>query len=306
MNRSRCVFRDLLWGVLLSVCFGEGVAEACASCACGDPTLTQIGMEQAFAGRLRLSFQGQGRVDAFGRGDAHQRLQALRLLVSGSWSPSRFSTLYVSVPLVARRLRSANLSEERALGLGDVELRVRGTFWRDRAFRPGHLIGGWGGLRLPTAPRMRIEGVPLSENAQPGTGSWVPLAGVWYAHFAYPWLAYGSVAVEVPLGGWSRTDNVPQLLVTLTAQRHLGIDLAVRLAGEWRWTGRERLDGELDRDSGGWVLFATPALLWSFAQDGSAQCSVRWPVVNALRGGHREGPTVMLGVSFDFDLGETG
>ncbi|MFP2933934.1 hypothetical protein ACLESO_54180, partial [Pyxidicoccus sp. 3LG] len=30
-------------------------AWACATCACGDPTLTSMGAEQPFSGRLRLS-----------------------------------------------------------------------------------------------------------------------------------------------------------------------------------------------------------------------------------------------------------
>ncbi len=279
------------------------VAHACASCACGDPTVTEMGTEMPFGGRVGLGLRGQGRTDAYGLDARRVQLREARLALAASYAPNWWLTGYLTLPLVAREVTTSSLAVDRSLGPGDVEGRLRLVLWRDRPFAPGHLLGGWVGLRAPTGPSLRDDGRLLEHEAQPGSDAWVPLGGLWYAHFAYPWLLYGSVGYEVPVAGRGRAEQGSQVLATLLAQRHLGRRWALRGLLEWRWTDDGPAAREMGMRTGGWVLFVTPGFAWAFSEGGSARLALRVPLVDDLAPGHDEGLTLMGDVLFSWDLG---
>jgi hypothetical protein len=64
MSRARVA---LIGATLTAVGSLPAPAQACASCGCGDPTLTTLGTTKPFAGRLRAALQLAYRTDAVGR-----------------------------------------------------------------------------------------------------------------------------------------------------------------------------------------------------------------------------------------------
>jgi hypothetical protein len=74
-------------GALVVAALSARDAWACAMCGCGDPTLTTMGAEQPFAGRLRLSSELRYRSDAIG--DAPERTQIEEVRACPPESPGR-------------------------------------------------------------------------------------------------------------------------------------------------------------------------------------------------------------------------
>jgi hypothetical protein len=98
-------------------------AQACASCGCGDPTLTAMGQEKPFKNRVRLSLEE--RVGAHSAGLPAEQSVVSRTALTVSWSPLRFLTLGALVPLVAVRSEASYEPARSVVGLGDAELLVR-------------------------------------------------------------------------------------------------------------------------------------------------------------------------------------
>lgn len=277
-------------------------AAACAACGCGDPTLPAMGTEKPFRHRLRASVDARYRTDAIGEpGVDRVGLAEARVDAQVAWAPSDSLFLLASVPALHRTVDYVSGAETRAAGMGDVELRAKGFVFADRSFSPRHLFALVGGLKLPTAPRERAEdGRELPTEVQPGTGSWDPILGMSYAFFARPWSAYASVQAMAPLRGTSGFRASSSLRTTWVVQRQLIPELALRLGVDARLDGRSYEDGEPERDSSGFVAFASTDLLVSPLTDLVFVLSAKVPVVQALAGFHREGPVWGVGTAYDF------
>ena len=79
----------------------SGDARACASCGCGDPTLTSMGTEQPFAGRLRLATQMRAWGLASGQlGENAAALRELRMDLSVAYAPTPWLFLSAMAPLL--------------------------------------------------------------------------------------------------------------------------------------------------------------------------------------------------------------
>src|SRR4051794_28092261 len=130
----------VLSAVLLSV---PGVARACASCGCGDPTLTQMGAEKPFAGRIRLSAEGQSARTTI---QGVQVLDEQRLDLAASWAPAARVILGLRVPVAARAVAAPNLSRTSAVGVGDSELAAKIFLWEDRPLFAHHLLAAIAGV----------------------------------------------------------------------------------------------------------------------------------------------------------------
>jgi hypothetical protein len=280
-------------------------ARACATCTCGDPTLTVMGAQQPFAQRLRLSLSVQHRTDALGReGIDRVELQEQQLLASVAYAPAQWLMLSATLPLVRRELTYVNLARDTFVSPGDVELRGRAFIYRDRSFAPRHLLALVGGLRVPTGPLERDSAGDYAEpELQPGTGSFDPLGGVSYAFFADPWSAYASEIVYVPTPSRAGFQVGASWRGSHTVQYQLGTAWAVRLGANFRLEDKTRREvaGQTrdEPDSGGFVLFATPSLVFSPMTDLILNLNVNVPVYNRLLGAHDEGPIVMLGAAYD-------
>jgi hypothetical protein len=194
---------------------------ACATCGCGDPTLTAMGTEKPFHGRLRASIDARHRTDDIGEPGVDQiRLRETRVDGQLAWAPHERVFLLGSVPLLQRSVGYVNGAETNTVAIGDVELRAKAFVFIDRSFAQRHLYAVTGGLKVPTAPRQRsdADGRYLPIEAQPGTGSWDPLLGMSYAFFARPFSFYASMQGSAPLRGTSEFRASPSLRTTTAIQ----------------------------------------------------------------------------------------
>jgi hypothetical protein len=277
-------------------------AKACASCGCGDATLTALGVEQPFAGRLRSSLELSYRTDALGRpGIDELRLRELRADASIAWAPIDTLFLLVSVPLLYRQAWDPSLATSDAWGVGDAELRAKWFVFRDRAFAPRLLVATTFGVKLPTAP-WQTDGngqrVPLE--AQPGTGSLDSLLGASVSTFQGDVSAYASAQLALPLLTRAPLEPGRSLRASLALQHQTMRWLALRAAADGRWDVASHEAGLRDPDSGGWVVFLGGDTLLSPAPDLNVSIGMRVPVVDALTGAHDEGPRISVALIRDW------
>jgi hypothetical protein len=260
-----------------------------------------MGSEKPFKNRLRLSVDLRHRRDELGEPRVDRlRLEEQRADVQSAWAPHERVFLLATLPLLRRNLRYEDGSSSTTLGLGDAELRGKVFVYQDEPSLPRHLVALTAGLKLPTAPRQTdAAGASLPPEAQPGTLSWDPLLGASYAFFARPWSTYASVQGALPTGAPSRFRASPTLRSTLALQRQLGMSLAARFGIDTRVDGKAFENGEAERDSGGWITYASPELLVSPATDLLVVLSLRLPVLARLDGFHQESLVAGLGLAWD-------
>lgn len=289
--------------LVLAVWMGFGalprVAQACAACACGDPTLTAMGAGKSFAGRLRLSGEWRRRSERRATGLGEARVREDRYTVGAAYAPVDAVQLAVTVPLVDRTLDHPTLAQDRALHVGDVELLARYFLVGARGFA-AHQVGVTAGARLPTAPEVRgADGVALPVDVQPGNGSVMPSAGAWYGLFAHPWSAHVSGNLIAPFEGHAALRPGVAGLMTAQVQYQWETQVAALVGVDGRLTGRDAIAGVRVEASGGATVFATGGLGWSPVVDTLIQATLRWPVYDDRRGGERAEPSISVGVVWD-------
>ncbi len=274
-------------------------AAACAACSCGDPTLTTMGAEQPFKGRLRISAEVRHRSDAYGSGSSRAEIDEVGLVLGASYAPRWWLQLAASMPIVMRTVDTPTSSDD-IREIGDLDLSSKLTVWRDRAWAPRRLVGIQGGVKLATAPVLEDDnGLPLAIEAQPGTSSIDLTLGASYARFAEPWSLYASVAGRLPV--WRREDIAvgSGARGTLALQYQPEYDWAMRLGTNVRVDAPARLDGYRDPNTGGVVIYASPGLAITPREDFLLEFSINVPVVNLLDGVHDEGPIVSVTGVYD-------
>jgi hypothetical protein len=277
-------------------------AAACATCSCGDPTITSMGTEQSFAGRLRLSLgyshrsdrSGAPRVDEEARGED-------RLDLNVAYSPTKWLQLAATLPLVQRTVTEVDLDRDTLRGSGDLDLRARLTVWTNRRFAPRHTVGLLAGATLPTAGvREDAMGEALDLDHQLGGLALTPRAGVYYLQLVHPWSLYASVSAAhvVKVAGDEKAGD--HVNATAAAQWQPGETWGVRLAVDGKLEDRASDGRGGMADTGGASVFLSPGVIWSPRLDWVVEASVQLPVVNALHGTHSESPVVLLASSVDF------
>ena len=291
---------------MLAAASAPSTASACATCACGDPTLTVMGAQQPFEHRLRFSLELLHRTDAVGEDNVDRlELSEQRATLGVAYAPARWLMLSASLPVVHRELTFVSTAEERFTDVGDVELRARAFVYAARDCAPSHLLAGGAGLRMPTAALEQLEDGSYAEpELQAGSGSWDPLLGLSYAHFADPWSFYASEIVYLPTESRADWQLGISWLGTHAAQYQLDPSWALRLGANSRLEQATRravgTGAETDEpDSGGFVLFLSPSVVFSPLTDLVLNLDVHVPVINALTGDHDEGVIIALGGAFD-------
>lgn len=276
-------------------------ASACAVCNAGDPTLTSMGAEQPYQGRLRPSFSLQYRTDEIGQPRIDQlKLSEQRLDINLAWAPQARLFVTGTMPVLRREVRYVNLAKRTMVGPGDAELRVKYFLWKDQDFGAKHLVAALLGVKLPTGQvEQGADGRTLPAELQPGTGSIDPLAGLSYAHFAWPWSVYASVQLFATTKGTEGMRASRSVRATAVAQWQATATVALRLGLDGRVDGKAIEDGRAERDSGGFIGFVSPEVLLSPALDWAILLSLHQPVVQALSGFHREGSIWSVGVAKD-------
>jgi hypothetical protein len=276
-------------------------ARACASCACGDPTLTSMGTEQPFSGRMRVAAVTR----AWGQTVGEEALDAvtlreLRVDVSAAYAPLPWLMLSATLPLQARTLRDVSLTREQAVGPGDLEVSAKLFVFRDRAFSPDHLLAVLVGSELPTSPTLRDEqGAPLSIDAQLGTGSVDPFVGLAYTAFRGSWSFVASATGTLPTQGRLGFRAGASLRSTLATQFQPSTSWALRLAADTRLEAASTTFGVRDTDGSGFIGYLSPELLISPSTDFILQLGVRVPVLNLLSGRVQQTPILQAAVAFD-------
>lgn len=289
----------LLAGLLLLV--PGPPARACATCACGDPTLTSMGTEQPFSGRLRLSTLLRAWGQTVGRDNQDAlRLRETRLDVAAAYAPVPWLFLSATLPLQAREVRDVSLARERGWGVGDVEFSAKAFVYQDKDFSPDHLVSVLAGVKLPTAPVLRAaDGTELDLDTQLGSGSVDPLAGVAYQHFRGTWSFLASATGFLPTRGILGFRAGASVRTTLAAQYQPAPRWAVRLGLDGRVEAAGDLNGEQEEDGGGVIGYASPDVLFSPATDVVLAAGVRVPFFNRLRGRVAPTPIAMMSVAYD-------
>ncbi|WP_224244570.1 transporter [Hyalangium gracile] len=276
------------------------IARACATCACGDPTLTSMGTEQPFAGRLRLATT----LRAWGQTEGEQAVDAvslreLRMDVSAAYAPRSWLFISATLPLQARRVKDVSLTREQSWGPGDMELSAKVYVFRDRDFSPDHLLGVLVGSRLPTSPTLRdAEGRTLSLDAQLGTGSWDPFAGLSYTAFRGEWSFLANTTGYFPTRGREGFRAGASLRTTVAAQYQPSTRWALHLAVDTRLEAVRNVRGVHDPIGSGFIGFLSPDVLFSPTTDAVVQLGVRVPVLNLLRQ-TRQTPIFQAAVAYD-------
>ncbi len=283
-----------LWLLLLG-----GRAWACASCGCGDPTLTGFGIERPYRNRLRVGLETRHGSLATQVGELRQSAFFLRNTFLASWSPHDRVTLGMRLPWLTSWIEQEG---RRSLvnGLSDLELNVRALVYRDRRIMPRHLLSLLGGVKTPTGPRLGDgNGGYFPADEQPGSGSWDPYFGATYAGSdgMVSWLAAASYRVTTP--GWRGYERGDELTFSAAVQVQPRSHWAFALGVDGNWAAADVLpSGVLAPSTGGAALYLAPALLVQ-ASAWLVRLVVDVPMATALRGVQTPGTQVALSLAWD-------
>lgn len=286
-------FAAALCAAQLALTAAHGTAEACSVCLAGDPQYAQHGSSAQQEGSFSVYLQVQGWRKTSGLlphgdegGDEHheedagaheeeegtEKNRGQRLDLYLSWTPIDRLTLTADIPFVHNRIEDIEdgTSEIQSLnGLGDVALSAGYVLWRNRSALPTTWVEGRFFLKTPTGPTDRQRGGVIDPHLQTGTGSWDFGLGLAATHRFESASAYGSVFVrENGTGDFGGTDYEygDVLLANAAVEVPIGHAFGVpslhwlTLGGEvnYRWAGKDDLEGAPFRDSGGSILYLTP------------------------------------------------
>ncbi len=272
-------------------------ALACATCGAGDPSAQIAGAEQPFRGRVRLAAVLLHTSYA----DADAQVFDQRLLASGSIAIDDVALLTASLPLVWRESTDASLAHDTSFGLGDLDLRLRVTLFRDRPFAPEHRLVLEVGTRAPTAPALlRADGSLAPLAAQTGTGAFEPLLGLsWLARWDDASFVLG-VQGAFPTTGFAGWRNGAAMRTTTALQWQPLPELALRA------TIDSRVEGPSGRqqDPGGvsFLLHTGGGVVVAPSSDLVLHLVVRVPVIQIQDVAHAartDGVTVEAGFGLD-------
>ncbi|HZS38343.1 MAG TPA: hypothetical protein VFF06_16015 [Polyangia bacterium] len=276
-------------------------AGACAACACGDSTLTTVGVEKPYRNRIRFGLEERLATLSTGDGVMNEQSTVLRSSLSAAWSPHARLQLMAMLPWFDSWIHSATGGAQQLNGLGDLEGAARVLLFRERRFAPQHLLWATAGVKMPTGPRLRDgAGYPYADDDQPGSGSWDPFGGV-----SYGW--FGGLTSIFAATNYRYTTTGPRghrFGSTLTSSATLQLQPypwgALQLGADVRWSQADSLPNGVDApNTGGTVLYASPALLASPWMNVLIRIGAQIPAVQRLNGVQSEGAKVMLSLAYD-------
>lgn len=286
-------------GALLLGALNAARASACASCGCGDPTLTAMGFEKPFKHRIRIALETRGGLHADPSSD--ERTLISRTTLSVSYSPTAWLSAAAQLPFAAAVTEAPTRQSRSVYGLGDLELMVRVLPLRDRRFAPRHLAGGLVGLKFPTGPRRTDStGYPAPEDMQPGSGSWDGLFGLGYSYFGSAVAFFFSLSYRLTSPGYRDVLRGASLGGTALLQVPLGRRLALQGGLEAGLTERTRLAPEVwAPNRGGFLLSLSYGAVLALRPDWLLRLLVQSPIVQHWVGSQWESPTAILSLAVD-------
>ncbi len=293
-------FAKVLGVVFLCLLAQPARTRACASCGCGDPTLTALFMEKPFRNRIRLALEE--RLGAHSAGIFFEKSLVSRTTFSASWSPTAFLTLAAQVPMVLVRSDADKRETRHIIGLGDVDWWVRLLAYRDRRFSPRHILALLAGLKTPTGPRINDStGYPAEDDLQPGSGSWDPEFGAGYSYFGSLLSIFVTANYRYTTSGYRGYRRGSVLGASLAVQFAINSRTALVLGTDIGYTLASQLaTGALAPDTGGFLLSAAPGLLIALRTNFLLRLGLQVPVLEHWRGLQHETSTGI--VTFILDV----
>lgn len=275
-------------------------AQACSTCKCGDYSITLLGTEKPYAGRLRAVFDVLARSESQGSGTAERETDEWRNTLGLSYSFTENLTLGVQVPWVRKEIRDANLAEQDAQGWGDADLVGWWVLHRGGDTALNHLAGLRVGLRLPTSEEIERNGQLLDIDVQPDAGALAPSLGGWYRYYRFPWLLSTSAVYYAYGEGHQDFDPGDAASASILGQYALDMNWALQLGLDLRYAQKNRHDGALDDDSGGTLAMLYAGIAARFFEELSVSAGVQLPVLDRLHGDQTEDPALRLSFAYDF------
>ena len=247
--------------------------------------------------------------------DAHGADGLLELVAGASHGVTDRLTLSVSIPyVVTRGFRGAEENEtpppdvlvveaDTIQGLGDASLLGKYAL----LFDPLE-FSVLGGVKIPTGETSEEddEGERLEPDHQPGSGSWDALLGVAVGRQLERLFVSGSLFARLTTEG--RRDFKPgsSFLAGVRAEYQV-TDLGTfpRFSGLLEATGeyfaKDRLDGDVNGDSGGVILSVAPGAKLRLDSHLTFGLSIPVPVYQGLHGfQHEDRVGLLFGISYDF------
>lgn len=274
-------------------------ASACASCGCGDPTLTAMGMEKPFKHRIRLSLEQRAGVHSSYA--QQERTLIARTALTGSYSPTSFLTFAALLPFFAAHTQTDQKAGKTVYGLGDFELMARALIFRDRSFSPRHLIGLLAGIKTPTGPRRTdSSGYPATADLQPGSGSWDGLFGAQYHYFGDSVSFFLSASYRLSSTGYVNYKRGSVLGATAFVQTPIVRRIAVGSGLDTSWTMQSVLSsGALAPNTGGMLVSLTYGVLFAIRTDWLLRVQLQTPIIQRWIGSQAESPTGIVSLTAD-------
>ena len=279
-------------------------AEACASCGCGDPTLTATGVERPYKNRVRVAWEERYGSLTMGDDVSGERTQFLRSTLAASWSPIPRLTLGATLPWVTSWIARAPMPRTSVTGLGDLELAARAVLFQEKSFAPHHVIWAGAGLKFPTGYQATDStGFQVPDDDQPGSGSWDPFAGLTYAYFSGEMTSFfASGTGRLTTAGWHGYRRGSTIGGSLAFQLQPWSWGALQLGGDFLWQASDMLStGHGVPNTGGTTGYVMIALLANPWRDLLVRVVVDAPVIMALNGTQTVGPQVVAQISYDFN-----
>lgn len=288
-----------IWLPLLALLGAVSEAGACASCGCGDPTLTAMGMEKPFRHRIRLALESRAGIHEVPQD--RERTFISRTSVSASYSPTTWLSLAGQIPFSAAWTQHPTRDLRSVYGMGDLDVLVRALPIRERAFAPRHLAGALVGLKLPTGPR-RVDstGYPAPDDMQPGSGSWDGILGLSYSYFGDALTFFAAASLRLTGRGYRDVQRGSSLGGSFLFQVPLGRRLALQGGIELSHTQPTRLASDaIAPNRGGFLASLTYGVLAALGRDFLLRVGVQTPLIQDWRGSQWESPTVVVSLAVD-------
>jgi hypothetical protein len=274
-------------------------ARACSVCGCDDP-LVAVGDSSPKVGALRLALSFS-LVTATARSDddpqVTEQLSRMTLSPTVVYSPVDRVNLVLSVPVLRNHYNASGPDTHISatlFGPGDAELSARYFLWRavDFASRSRQNFAISAGTSTPTGRNSATQnGDRLDEHAQLGRGAFGPFAAAMYAFHRDPWnftvdataRTFSNNHYDYHYGSAALWNAALQFRVLEPFALHAGIN--------GRYALRDREEGEVQENTGGFVLQAVPGALLQIADSLWLQARVEIPFVKHLFGVQTLGPT---------------
>lgn len=186
--------------------------------------------------------------------------------------------------------------ERRGSGLGDATAVLKYRLNSPIGSAPMFAVGA--GLKLDTGKDDASDSVgELPPKMQSGTGTTEPLLGVWVSRKILPWTFHAGYMYRFGrLNGRTGFHRGDAVMSNWTAAYILNDKINFLMELNFRHLEKDVLNGALQQDSGGTILFASPGIQYK-SKDGSVwEAALQLPVIHKLHGAQMKPPaTFMLG-----------